>query len=209
MIASTLSVPDLGPIGSHPLLDPNYSSAAVRILHDGSRLSRLEKVGLIAEWDEALHTLRSCFNAFRPPEALNCGMCEKCLRTMTELYVCGKLRQCPTYLLDDISPDLLRTLKVVLPAEPGAPRDFLLQHAYLMLGAANVYNWRELLPPLREIGRHDLVAVIAAKLAEYVQYRARVEERDWRGVVKRLDRQYLGGRLVQLCRGLRGGLLPS
>ena len=64
IIASSAGVHDLSPLGSHPLLDSNYSSSDVSILHDGTYLSRLEKVGIIAQWDVALQHLRSCNETF-------------------------------------------------------------------------------------------------------------------------------------------------
>jgi len=204
LINSGSSISDLGPIGSHPLLDPHYSSADVSIRHEGIRFSRLEKVGIIAQWEEVLHTLRACFNAFRSNEALNCGTCEKCIRTMTELLVFDKLCKCPTYPLDDISVDLVRTIMATPPKTWPTQREDRLKVAYLMLNVANVYYWRELVSPLRNIGRHDLVAVIEAKLAEYEESRARLEDLNWRDAAKGLDRKYLGGTLLKIKRLING-----
>jgi hypothetical protein len=189
MIASSYNIEELAPWGSHPLLDPNYSSAAVCIQHDGARLSRFEKVGLIAEWDAALKTLRACLDTLRPDDVMNCGQCEKCLRTMTELLVFGKLRQCRTYPLDDISPDQVQTLKVRLNGIDDSP--------LTILTAGTAYHWRHLVAPLKRIGRHDLVKAIEAKLAEYEKYRAQME---WKNRVRRFDRKRLGGVLSKLNR---------
>lgn len=76
IIASGVEVSELAPCGSHPLLDPLYSSADLKIQHDGIRHSRLEKVQIISQWDSGLQSLRACFNALRPSNALNCGKCE-------------------------------------------------------------------------------------------------------------------------------------
>lgn len=199
MIAAGSSILDLGPIGSHPLLDPNYSSADVSIRHDGIRFSRLEKVGLISGWDDAIHTLRACFDAFRPGDALNCGKCEKCIRTMTELLVYDKLNKCSTYPLNDITPDLLETIMAAPPKDfLSHSRKKILQKAYLMLGVANVYYWRELVNPLRKINRHDLAEVVETKLKKYEKYKARVEGKDLKGLIKRFDRKYLGSILSRL-----------
>lgn len=80
--SSTDIISKLEPWGSHPLLDDNYSSVDMTIKHDGLRYSRIKKVRLIADWNDALQTLRSCYNPFRSYDALNCGKCEKCLHTM-------------------------------------------------------------------------------------------------------------------------------
>src|SRR3972149_6839418 len=138
LIASGSDILELIPWGSHPLLDPNYSSAEVCIRHAGAGLTRLEKVGLITDWDAALQTLRSCYNPFRPDDVLNCGKCEKCIRTMTELLVFGKLKQCRTFPLDDISPDLLRTLEAVPNGGPPVQPELLLRFSPLRLHFANV-----------------------------------------------------------------------
>ena len=85
LIASGLDVPNVKPTGgaSHPILDPNYGSAELQLRHDGVRYTRLEKVKIVAEWDTALQNLRVC--TMNPPDQINCGQCEKCIRTMLEL----------------------------------------------------------------------------------------------------------------------------
>ena len=197
LIASSDKLADLVPWGSHPLLDPNYSSANLSLLHDGLRLSRPEKVGLIAEWDAALQVLRSCLDPFRPANALNCGKCEKCIRTMTELLVYGKLGQCPTYNHNDVSPDLLAMLKVPSLTRSSIELGRTPGFAYLTLGGSNACHWRELIDPLHRIGRHDLVQVIENKLAELEKYYTWMARKD---VVKRLDRRFFGGGLTKLKR---------
>ncbi|HUF63652.1 MAG TPA: hypothetical protein VMN36_16365, partial [Verrucomicrobiales bacterium] len=97
LIASTNTMADLTPLGSHPLLDSNYSTAALSIRHDGTRFSRSEKLALITQWEPALKTIRACVNPPQSAEHINCGECEKCLRTMMALLICGKLQDCPTY----------------------------------------------------------------------------------------------------------------
>ena len=73
MVAAGSSVRDLGPIGSHPLLDPNYGSYWLNVEHDGVRFERIEKIRILSTWKEGLQSLRSCFHPFREPQALNCG----------------------------------------------------------------------------------------------------------------------------------------
>jgi hypothetical protein len=53
-IAADYDIPNQRPHGSHPLLDPYYSSSDLRIRHDGIALSRFAKTKLVAEWDVAL-----------------------------------------------------------------------------------------------------------------------------------------------------------
>ena len=73
LIPSSYAVEELFPWGSHPALDPNYSSADLAVERDALRLNRLEKVGLIAPWSTGLNTLRSCWDA-SPPASAACGL---------------------------------------------------------------------------------------------------------------------------------------
>jgi len=75
------------PIGSHPAVDGLFSSQRVTVIHDGARHARLEKVCELASWPAALNALRVC--PANPGNRLNCGVCEKCLRTRLELLVAG------------------------------------------------------------------------------------------------------------------------
>jgi hypothetical protein len=75
------------PIGSHPAVDGLFSSQRVTVIHDGARHARLEKVRELASWPAALAGLRVC--PANPGNDLNCGVCEKCLRTRLELLAAG------------------------------------------------------------------------------------------------------------------------
>jgi hypothetical protein len=207
LIASSDIMDRLVPWGSHPLLDVNYSSADVEIIHDGARFSRLEKVGLIAKWDAALNTLRACLDPLRTGDVMNCGKCEKCLRTMTQLLVYDKLKHCQTYPEDDVSPEMLMTLIAGIPSELPSDHEQQVKLAYRRLSTGIAYLWQHLVTPLRKIDRYDLADVIEKKLEEYKRFRKRVEEKDWKGRVKRLDRKYLGGKLVKLNQLIKGSSL--
>jgi hypothetical protein len=89
LIAATDHYTQLSPWGSHPLLDPLWSTEATTIIHDGSEATRAEKImNWICRSDLALQNLRVCLS---PNDQYNCGRCEKCLRTMIPLYVAGCL----------------------------------------------------------------------------------------------------------------------
>jgi hypothetical protein len=85
-IASSHTYAELIPWGSHPLLDPLWSTETSRIVHDGAETSRTEKIRGIAKNQEALDWLRVCGN---DTVDYNCGSCEKCLRTMMSLRLLG------------------------------------------------------------------------------------------------------------------------
>jgi hypothetical protein len=100
-IASSCHYTDIFPWGTHPLLDPLWSSEVLEFVHDGCAARRMEKVDFIAGFDTALSNLRVCLwaddVAFEPGGASNCGRCEKCLRTMVSLEAAGKLSQCKSF----------------------------------------------------------------------------------------------------------------
>ena len=59
-IASTTSYEDLHPWGSHPLLDPLWSTDALQIIHDGGE-TRMDKLRVVIQHPEALSRLRVCW----------------------------------------------------------------------------------------------------------------------------------------------------
>jgi hypothetical protein len=95
--------------GSHPMLDPQWSSDEVEVVHDVSPADRSAKVRHVAGDDLALRWLRVCSEA--KPGAYNCGQCEKCLRTMVGLHVAGVLDRCAT-LPHSLDYDLIARLNL-------------------------------------------------------------------------------------------------
>jgi hypothetical protein len=180
-VASTYDLKNLSRWGSHPLLDPNYSSADLQIHHDNLRMSRLEKVRLVADWDVALRNLRVC--TYNPPGMPNCGRCEKCIRTMLELLAVGKLAHASTFSQKDVTEEMLQGVSL-----------------------ANGYEdacYRELIEPLKAQGRQDLATLIEAKSEEFHKLLAWEEERDLKGAVKRFDRRFLGSSLFRSYKTIR------
>jgi len=141
-IASSYDLANLHPCGSHPLLDPYYSSFEVRILHRDLELSRMEKIRKVIQWDAAFQNLRVCLA--NVPDQLNCGKCEKCVRTMLALVSLDALHRTRAFVEDDVSPEQLAGFSIRI-------RD-----------RASFY--RELLPGLAARGRKDLVDAITHKL---------------------------------------------
>jgi len=97
-IASSHNYSDLFPWGSHPILDPHWSTEAVQVINDGCEATRLQKLALVAQNDVALQTLRVCFN--NKNDRYNCNRCEKCFRTKIALYALGALERCQTFQPD-------------------------------------------------------------------------------------------------------------
>jgi hypothetical protein len=115
-IPSTHSVAEQIPWGSNLALDGHWSTESTTFIHDGSEATRLEKVILqIARSPLALEHLRVCFA--NEKEAYNCGRCDKCLRTMINLYVAGALEKSHTFP-HHIDPEVVAATPTI-PGEHG------------------------------------------------------------------------------------------
>jgi len=83
------------PWGSTPELDPLWSSGAVEIVNDGSEFNRLSKVRAIADWEPVHRYLKVCIS--NQARDLNCGACEKCVRTQLAFAAAGALDRLQTF----------------------------------------------------------------------------------------------------------------
>jgi hypothetical protein len=109
-IPSCHTYDDIAPWGSHPLLDPLWSTEALEFIHDGCEATRIDKAALLSKFDIALQSLQVCFYP-HAEGAYNCGLCEKCLRTMINLQVVGALDRCAAF---DACLDSKRVAKLVI-----------------------------------------------------------------------------------------------
>lgn len=103
-IPSSETYAHLEPCGSHPLLDPLWSTEQTSIVHDGCEATRAEKAAMVSHSDVALSSLRVCYQNLLDRDQnherstrYNCGHCEKCLRTMLNLRAAGALERCTTF----------------------------------------------------------------------------------------------------------------
>jgi len=142
-IGSSYDLPNLAPCGSHPLLDPEYSSHDLKIRHRDLEMPRIDKIRSVADWDVGLNNMRVCLANVK--DRLNCGKCEKCVRTMLGLEAVGALKRMTSFEENHVSPDLLDAFSITIRHR---------EHFY-----------EELIEPLRMCGRLDLVAKIEEKLA--------------------------------------------
>ena len=160
------------------MLDPLYGNTNLQIRHENVARSRLEKTKLVGEWDIALKQLRVCNEKASYQEGnYNCGNCEKCVRTMTAFLSLGMLEQIATF------------------KEKNVTKEKLLNTCYLS-DSYEVNCYRELIQPLENIGRYDLVEAIEHIIDRYY-------ERDLKGVIKRLDRSLFDGNLLTLGKRLK------
>jgi len=83
------------PDGVHPVLNPLCGTEDLIIRTSGFKASRIEKVEAMAEHPVVQGALRVCWQ--NRGDAYNCGVCEKCLRTMAALEIFGVLAACSTF----------------------------------------------------------------------------------------------------------------
>jgi hypothetical protein len=109
VVPTAYDIASLVPCGSHPALEPTWSSELVTVHHDHLDRSRQGKLDwLVAHRPEALELLKVCYSEDRVD---NCGRCHKCLLTQAGLRAAGGLHlatQFPTGL--DL--DLIRAQRV-------------------------------------------------------------------------------------------------
>jgi hypothetical protein len=109
LLPASRSYDVLIPNGSHPLVDPLWSTERIEFIHDATEVRRAEKVAYVADSPLAMRHLRVCWQ--NVDGAYNCGRCEKCLRTMLSLKVAGALERCET-LPDRLEPRAIARLRI-------------------------------------------------------------------------------------------------
>lgn len=94
--------------GSNFITDRLWRNEATEIVHDGAEADRNDKLKFIASDPDLMSILRVCWQ----DRSYNCGECEKCLRTMTNLRALGL--STPTFpeLTDDLVKGKLARLKL-------------------------------------------------------------------------------------------------
>jgi hypothetical protein len=97
LLVPSSSIDETIPWGSTPLIDPLLSTETIRVFHDGDHASRTEKTEAISNWEPAQNFLRVCVDEERRSPNKNCSQCEKCIRTMTMLELCGTLPKFKTF----------------------------------------------------------------------------------------------------------------
>ena len=93
-VPATDTYATLVPLGSHPLVDPLWSSERVELVHDGASATRLDKLRLVDTVPVARETLHVCVHD--DTDEFNCGRCWKCVITMVGIRVLGLDDRFPT-----------------------------------------------------------------------------------------------------------------
>ncbi|HUG36170.1 MAG TPA: hypothetical protein VML54_04415, partial [Candidatus Limnocylindrales bacterium] len=162
------------PQGTHALLDPHYGNGALEVRHDGLWMSRLEKTALLTEWDSAMAIVQSCQQHQIIRESINCGRCNKCLRTMIHLAALGKLDRAPSFSVQALTVEMIRATPITRKEDVGY------------------------LEPCIELfvqrGRPDLAAALRSWLEdESARLGPAPPPRGWRGRVRQWDERVTGG----------------
>jgi hypothetical protein len=137
-IAATFDIPNMAPWGSHPSIDPALSTERITVVHSGEAFSRLQKVVDLGDWPTALRHMRVC--TMNELGRLNCGRCEKCVRTLLELKAAGL----PSSAFEDDGVESARIRGAVHHLSPYSDSCY-----------------RDVLIPLRDQGRGDLSAALS------------------------------------------------
>ncbi len=167
-IASSRPATNLAPWGSHAQLDPFYSSQHVRISHEGVELSRLQKVEVLRDWPAALDRMYVCTS--NTSNGVNCGICEKCVRTRLHLLVAGSLKAAGAFAAGDVSEGEVRAVRI--------------RSDYACVA------YEEALPHLRRLGRDDLAAAAEVVVGHYYcQSHAARQPPPRRSLVRRVARK--------------------
>jgi hypothetical protein len=180
----------LDPLGSHPLLDPLYSTGALAFRHEGAERTRLQKAETLATRPDLLPDLHVCLSTPLARPGRNCGRCEKCLHTQIELLLAGAPAAAAAFPPDSLGAEAIR----------GFPPD-----------PHTLFFWRPLPPRLRSAGRNDLADAVERKVEEMEATRAWNRDAGWRGRLRRIDRRYFRSALLGVRRAIlrRTGSRPA
>ncbi|MFM8237838.1 MAG: hypothetical protein ACKOBG_08800, partial [Actinomycetota bacterium] len=111
------------PWGSRPDLDPRWSVPnQTTIIHGDASIRRLDRVMAISTHPLVHEHLRVCWR--NVTDTLNCGQCEKCLRTMMMLAAADQLQHCRTFPERALLPSILDNLERIDPHHLKAWSDF-------------------------------------------------------------------------------------
>lgn len=98
----------LFPWGTHPHLDTLMSTKTLRIIHHGTESDRVKKLNVISKNPLTYDRLRVCWENIQGVN--NCGVCDKCVRTMAMLETLGVRGNFSTFP-KSLSRNQIRNLK--------------------------------------------------------------------------------------------------
>jgi hypothetical protein len=142
---------DMIPTGSHPVMDHHLSSDQLQIIFAGANKSRAGKLEMLADIPVVQKHLRVCFDIpeFNPRtgSVINCGECEKCVRTLVGLIIIGKLEKFTAF------PRLRPLQQYQRPEILAAIKDFFLEDLAALAQRHDRGDWVNVLQSARQIRR--------------------------------------------------------
>lgn len=152
LLASDGDGPNPSPGAMHPLIDGRFSTDAVRIQGVQDEMLRPDKIALLADWEWGRQLMQPCHYITIPENGrINCGRCEKCIRTMLTLIGLGRMPEVTAF--QDKQVPITRLFSFPLASRRKV--------ALLM----------QSLPLLKGAGRFDLVWAIRVRIALYKLFR--------------------------------------
>lgn len=151
--------------GSHPVLDDAFSSTSLHVHHGLLHLDRIQRLLLWQQLDDTFASLQVCNRPRSTWRPLNCGTCEKCVRTQLGLVAIGASDQ--------------------MGAFPGPPTAEVVRGIRIEAPTLTSY-YISLLALLGPAGRPDLVDPTRAAIRRSRWYAAR-------SVGRRFDDRVTGG----------------
>lgn len=118
-VPSSVSYSNLASLGTHPLVDPLFSTTALKIHHHGCTHSRFEKIEAISQFDIAQKELHVCYRGSdgQGQDQHNCCKCNKCFRTMMALELCGKLSSAEKFSPNNLTADEIAKIYISDPID--------------------------------------------------------------------------------------------
>lgn len=133
------------PAPIHPLINTLHSTNAVTIQSVQDEMFRPEKVALIADWDLGRRLMQPCHYVKIPEDGkINCGRCEKCVRTMLMLIGIGRLNDVSAFSENEVTPRMVRGIPV--------------------RNSRKAHQLQLAIPQLKAAGRNDLVRAIQKRI---------------------------------------------
>ena len=111
VISSSYAQAFAEPWGSHWQSDPLWSSGRMTVTHFGEKVLRVDKLDQISGNPLVQDHLRVCWKS--RGGGANCCQCEKCVRTMIQLQVSGRLEEFRAFPLRHALPQQIRKVRYV------------------------------------------------------------------------------------------------
>ena len=105
VVPASYTYSNFHPWGTSWNIDPLWSSSRFQMVHGDASLWRADKLKAIVHEPLVRRHLRVCWENRRPTG--NCGICEKCIRTMIALELVGELANFPAFDLGEPLPKLI------------------------------------------------------------------------------------------------------